>query len=126
MMPTALRRSEPLATLRIIAAYLGPPTIWSGHLLFAYLFVSFTCAYGGTATVRTIVAAFTAIALSGIAACGWIGFTHARELDTLPWTDVERREHSRGFLARAAIYLAVLFFIATLFEAAPAFALNSC
>jgi hypothetical protein len=126
MMPAALRQHEPLRTLRILAAYMGPPANWSGHLLYAYLFVSFTCAYGGTATVRAIVAIVTAIALGAIAACGWMGYTHTAEMQTLRWQDAEGRMRSRGFLARAAIYLAVLFFIATLFEAAPAFALNSC
>lgn len=126
MMPASLHRQEPLRTARIVIAYMGPPVIWSTHLLVVYLFATMTCAYGGTATVRALVAVMTAITLGVITACGWMGYTHAAEMETLPWQHADGRMHSRGFMSRAAMYLAVLFFIATLFGAAPAFALNSC
>jgi hypothetical protein len=125
-MRASLRRREPVRMMRLWAAYLLPPTIWSSHLLFAYLFSSFTCAYGGTATVRTEIALITAIALAAIAACGWMGYTEAKDLDVLGWDHAEREIRSRGFMARTAMFAAMLFFIATLFEAAPAFALRTC
>ncbi|MBF6599949.1 MAG: hypothetical protein IVW36_05515 [Dehalococcoidia bacterium] len=125
-MPPLLRRREPVRLVRIWMAYLTPPIAWSGHLLIIYLFASFTCAYGGTATVRVLIALTTAIALGLIIAAGRIAYTEAQELGALSWTHEEGRIRSRGFLVRSAIYSSVLFAIATLFEAAPAFALQGC
>lgn len=110
----------------LILVYITPPTIWSGHLLFAYLFVSFLCPWGGTAAVRAEIGAITFITLAVIAACAWIAWVHAAEYGANLMNPDEVKSRSRGFLAHSAVYTSAVFFIATLFEAAPAFALEVC
>jgi len=110
----------------LLVVYLGPPSAWSGRLLFAYLFVSFLCPWGGTFAIRAEIAALTFITLTIIAACGWIAYAHASEYGVNMANPDEVKSRSRGFLAHSAVYTAALFFIATLFEAAPAFALSAC
>ena len=110
----------------LILVYLIPATAWSGHLLFQYLFVSFLCPWGGTAAVRAEIGALTFLTLAIIAACMWVAWVHAGEYGANLMNPDEVKSRSRGFLAHSAVYTGAVFLIATLFEAAPAFALQTC
>lgn len=104
-----------------------PPTVWAGHFLFCYLWVSVSCAKQG-AFPRFPVAflAGTAVALAIIFASGVIAWVQSRAPGDDPphddSTDIDRLR----FLATATVLLAGLSFVAVIFTAAPALMLTDC
>jgi hypothetical protein len=113
-------------------AMIVSPTIWAVHFLFCYILAAIFCAKAGTpaadlATVRLWIAAFSALALSGIAASGIQAFRlgHFMECERTPH-DADTIQDRRRFLAYATLLLSGLSFVATLFVALPAVFFASC
>jgi hypothetical protein len=96
---------------------LGPPVIWSVHLVLCYLLVTATTVLGDTG-VRIEIIAITVVALAGIALCAVI----AKDLN-MPRDDADPAglppfARSLGFATCA------LFALATLFTLVPVLVLD--
>ena len=104
-----------------------PPTVWAGHFLFCYLWVSVSCARMG-AFPRFPVAFVlgTAAALIVIIASGVIAWVQSRTPGDPPphehGTDIDRLR----FLAVSTLLLAGLSVVGVLFTAIPALMLTDC
>jgi len=100
---------------RLAAALaLGPPAVWSLHLLVCYFIVS----WGGAdnTTLRWLLTAVTLVALSIIGAVGIVAARHLRSRSG--------ESDASLLLYRLALGFCVLFAIATIFTAFPVYALR--
>jgi hypothetical protein len=110
------------ASLVLWYSVLAAPVAWSLHLLVCYLLVSTACDADET-RVRLLVARITALTEATIVTGGIAGYRYWRRGDDGPVIDNESRP---TFMAYLGLTESVLFFIGTLFTAAPAFALPVC
>jgi hypothetical protein len=105
------------------------PTIWFMHFLACYLTASVWCARAGQTAalggVRGAVAAYTALALTGIAVTGWHGYRRYRFAAAGPLHRDTGQDRHR-FLGLASLLLSVLSVVAVLFVALPALFIQSC
>jgi hypothetical protein len=113
-------------------AMIVAPTIWAVHFLACYIVAAIFCAKAGVpsadlATVRWWIAAFTVLALAGVAASGIQAFRlgHFMEGKAAPH-DADTIHDRRRFLAYATLMLSGLSFVATVFVALPAVFFASC
>ena len=107
------------------------PTIWMAHLLLSYVTAAVWCArYAGPGgsldPVRTAVTWYTAIALAGIVAAGWNGFTRHRYGGSEVPHDEDTPEDRHRFLGFATLLLAGLSAVATIFVALSSALFGSC
>jgi len=104
-----------------------PPTVWSVHFLFAYLWAAVSCAKTGFfAEFPTLFTAGTVLALAAIALSGWIAHRQTRLRGDPPpheqGTDIDRLR----FLAKSTLLLAGLSFVGVLFTALPVVFIGDC
>lgn len=107
------------------------PAIWSAHFLLSYITVAIWCEKvagrdGSLFGARVAVAAYTVIALIGIAITGYIGFRRHRTLEGEPPHDADTPEDRHRFLGFATLLLSGLSAIAVIFDALPAVLIGSC
>lgn len=107
------------------------PAIWAGHFMLSYLTAAIWCAKvagraGSLEPARVAIAVYTAVALLGIAAVGWIGYRrHSYGAATVPH-DFDTAEDRHRFLGFATLLLASLSFVATIYVAMAALFFGSC
>lgn len=104
-----------------------PPTVWAGHFLFAYLWVSVQCAkLSGFARYPLVFWGGTALALLVIVGAGVIAFVQSRAPGDPPphehGTDIDRLR----FVAYSTLLLAGLSFVAVVFTALPVLFIEDC
>jgi hypothetical protein len=115
------------------------PTIWAAHLLLSYITAAIWCAKfagpaGSLGNVRTAVAWYTVVALSGIAIVGWEGFRRHRYTTEGPrgggteatTHDLDSPEDRHRFLGFATLLLAGLSAVAVLYAALSATFFTTC
>jgi hypothetical protein len=107
------------------------PTIWAAHFLLCYLTAAIWCAkFAGAESslngVRVAIAIYTAGALAGIIANGWVGWKrHSHALEATQH-DFDSREGRHRFLGFATLLLSALSAIATIFVAMVALFFEDC
>ncbi|MGE0448211.1 MAG: hypothetical protein AB7Q29_01365 [Vicinamibacterales bacterium] len=107
------------------------PVIWAAHFLLCYVTAAVWCAKAGTSlqsldTVRWGIAAYTVVALAGIAVVARAGF-RAHTLASPPSPhDVDSPESRHGFLGFAALILSGLSAVAVCYTALAAVFIGSC
>jgi hypothetical protein len=112
---------------RLVAA----PLLWAGHFLLSYCTAAVWCAKfagadGSLSSVRVAIAAYTAIALTGIVFVGWSGFQrHSFTGSTMPH-DFDSPASRHRFLGFATLLLAGLSAVAVLYAAIAAVMIRSC
>jgi hypothetical protein len=120
----AQRRSSTLWAL------IAPPTIWSLHFLFCYVYAAVRCAKSGplevVGDVRLAIAVATAIALGLVAVSGYVAWLQTRLGGASPPHQESTDEDRHRFLATAKLLLAALSFVAIVFTAIPAFIFTDC
>lgn len=107
------------------------PAIWAAHLLLCYITAAIWCAKfvppgGPLGSIRTAIASYTAVALVGIVATGWVGFrrhSYGTETTTHDLDSVEDRHRFLGF---ATLLLAGLSAVGVLYAALAATFFESC
>ncbi len=99
------------------SASLGPPVVWSVHLLLAYYLVSIT-RDNGESWVRIEIGGLTVIAMALIAATTFVAYRLSREQGDAEST-VDR------FFGSFGIASGVLFFVATLLTAWPVYMIST-
>ena len=110
-------RSEKHRYLWMLAA---GPTIWAAHFLLSYITAAVWCAkFGGRqgmlAPVHTAIGWYTAVALAGIVLVGVSGYgRHGRGFAT-DEHDLDTPDDRRRFLGFAALLLAGLSAVATIY-----------
>jgi hypothetical protein len=108
-----------------------PPAIWAAHFMLAYLTAAIWCAKAAERTVsidgvRTAIAAYTVLALAGIAAIGWVGYRrHQHGNEALPH-DLDTPGDRHRFLGFATLLLASLSAVATLYASFVAIFFRTC
>jgi hypothetical protein len=107
------------------------PSVWLAHFLACYLTAAVWCAKASDVAaplggVRWAVAAYTALALLGIAGTGWLGYrrAHFGTGALLHHRDTAQDRHR--FLGFAALLLSGLSAVAVLYVALPALFIASC
>jgi len=98
------------------------PTIWAAHLLLSYITAAVWCAKyasrdGSLAPVRWAIAAYTVVALAGIAWNGRSGLHRHRRGTESPPHDYDTPGDRHGFLGYATVLLSGLSAVAVLFAA---------
>ena len=107
------------------------PTIWAAHFMLSYVSAAIWCAKyvprdGTLDPVRWAIAAYTAVALIGIALNGWSGYRrHRLGGATLPHDDDTPADRHR-FLGFATALLAALSAIATVYAALVIVFVRTC
>jgi hypothetical protein len=107
------------------------PVIWAAHFLLSYLTAALWCGMvvgrgGSLATARIAIAAYTALALTGIAVVGWVGYRrHSYGAAPLPH-DLDTPEDRHRFLGFATLLLSGVSAIATIYVALAAVFIGSC
>jgi hypothetical protein len=120
--------AEQNATLWILPA---SPTIWAAHFLSCYLTAAIWCAklsgaQGSFWTVRVAIAAYTVVALAGIAICGYSGWrSHRYGSASLPH-DADLPEDRHRFLGFATLLLSGLSAVAVCYSALAAVFIRNC
>ncbi len=126
-MTTHPERDESLWALTVA------PTIWAVHFLLSYTSAAVWCAKVGQASasidgIRVVIAVYTAVALTGIAVAGVIGYRrhgYGHGLETTGH-DFDTPEGRHRFLGFAVLLLAGLSAVATIFTALPAVFIQTC
>jgi hypothetical protein len=107
-----------------------PPTVWSLHFLFCYVYAAIQCAKGGHLhsldAVRLAVAAATTVALLAVAASAYVAWAQMRIEGDPPPHQESTEEDRHRFLATAKLLLAALSFVAILYTAIPAVIFADC
>lgn len=107
------------------------PLIWAAHFMLCYVTAAVWCAkvagpLGALGAARVAIAAYTAVALGGIAAVGWSGWErHTFDGATLPH-DYDSAADRHRFLGFAMLLLAGLSAVATIFTALAAVFVETC
>jgi hypothetical protein len=107
------------------------PTLWAAHFLLCYLTAALWCARAAQpgaplGPVRGAVAAYTVLALGGIAFTGWKAFRrHRYRSGTVPH-DLDTPEDRHRFIGFATLLLSALSAVATLFTAAVPLFFGTC
>lgn len=107
------------------------PTIWAAHFLASYITAAIWCAKyaprdGSLAPVRCAIAAYTVIALAGIAWNARSGLQRHRRGTESPPHDYDTPGDRHGFLGYATVLLAGLSAVAVLFAAIVIVFFNDC
>lgn len=126
---TTATRERPLYLWALAAS----PAIWAAHFLLSYGTASIWCAKvagvgGSLSGARIAIAAYTAVALAGIALVGWDGHRrhrHRHAPDSEPHDD-DTPEDRHRFLGQATVLLSALSAVATVFEALVVVFVGSC
>ncbi|WP_438480211.1 hypothetical protein [Oleiharenicola lentus] len=87
------------------------PLIWATHFMASYLTAAIWCAKfsthdGSLSPVRSAIAAYTVIALAGIAWNAWSGWKHQRRLPPSGEQDADTPEGRHRFIGFATTLLA--------------------
>jgi len=106
-----------------------PPLIWALHFIASYATVSVWCsriASDGTPfwQVRSIIAAYSVVALSAIFVVGWIGYGKCSRGSAAPSEDTPESRYR--FLGYATLLLSSLSGVAIAFAALVAVFFRSC
>jgi hypothetical protein len=107
------------------------PVIWAVHFLLSYGTAAIWCAKvvgsgGSLAGARLAIAFYTAVALAGIAAIGWIGYRrHGCAGADLPHDD-DTPEDRHRFLGFATLLLAALSSLAVGYETVVVVFIDRC
>lgn len=107
------------------------PTIWALHFLASYLTAAIWCAkYSGEdrsiGGVPWAIGIYTAVALAGIAVSGWHGYRRYRYRGGGTPHDADTPEDRHRFLGFAALLLAALSGVATVWVGAVGMLFRSC
>lgn len=107
------------------------PTIWAVHFMASYLTAAIWCAkYSGEDRsidgVPWAIAVYTAVALAGIAVSGWHGYRRHRYRGGDTPHDSDTPEDRHRFLGFAALLLAALSGVATVWVGAVGMLFRSC
>jgi hypothetical protein len=107
------------------------PTIWAGHFLLCYVTAAIFCAKtwppeASLWSVRVAIAAYTAVALAGIAAVAYIAFRAHRYEGEPPPHDADTPEDRHRFLGFATLLLSGLSAVAVVYSALAAVFIRSC
>ena len=119
----------PERPLYLVMLPLGP-AIWAAHFFATYVTAALWCSPalpGDTLDgAHAVIAAFTAVALVGIAAVGWSGYRrHSFGAATLPHDDDSPEDRHR-FLGFATMLLAGLSAVATLYVGVSTAFFSTC
>lgn len=113
-------------------AILGAPAAWGLQLFLSWMVTSSSCAEGATATpigvgaTRILLVSFDVAAILVCVAALWVGFGAWRRISgDSAITAVHGREPS-DFLSAIALFIAVVFTMATFLQAIPSFSLPVC
>lgn len=125
MMERLAERKESLWRLAI------SPTIWAAHFMLSYVSGAIWCAkYAGPAgsltPIRWAIAAYTVVALIGIAINGWDGWRRHRIGNATVPHDDDTPEDRHRFLGYATALLAALSAVATIYAALVVLFVRSC
>lgn len=107
------------------------PIIWSLHLLLSYITAAVWCAkvagrIGPLDGLRTVVIAYTVLALAGIAITAWRGWRqHTFGRGTAPH-DANTAIDRHRFLGFATLLLCGLSFLATVYVTLPVIFIGGC
>ena len=119
--------SEERQRLWIIAV---SPSLWLAHFLACYLTVAVWCAKvaqpSSLGSVRWAVAAYTALALPGIALTGWLGYRRYRLGAGARLRHRDTPADRQRFLGFASLLLSGLSVVAVLYVALPALFIEDC
>lgn len=107
------------------------PTIWAAHLLLSYITAAVWCAkfaapgamLGG---VRTAVAAYSGVALVGIAVVAWEGYRRHRHGTEATTHDLDSADDRHRFVGFATLLLAGLSAVGVLYAALAAAYFETC
>ena len=107
------------------------PTIWVVHFLLCYLSAAIWCAKfvpanGSLWNVRMAIAVYTGLALIGIGATLWSGFSRHRFGSASVPHDFDTPEDRHRFLGFATVLLSALSAVAVLYVALAAVFIRSC
>lgn len=107
------------------------PVLWFAHFLACYGTVSVWCAKvvgrtGQLGGARLAIAAYTAVALAGIAAAGWRGWKRHRNGPATPPHDDDSPADRHRALGYVTVLLSGLSAVATLYVALAAVFVGSC
>lgn len=107
------------------------PTIWAAHFLASYVTVAIWCAKvvpreSDLGAARIAVAAYTAMALFGIAFTGWRALVRHRHRGARPPHDSDTPEDRHRFLGFAALLLSIVSAIAVVYVALPSLFIETC
>ena len=107
------------------------PTIWALHLLLCYITAAIWCAKfvasgGPLGGVRTAIAWYTALALSGIVAIAWEGYRRHRHGTETTTHDLDTVGDRHRFLGFATLLLSGLSAVAVLYAALAAAYFETC
>ena len=106
-----------------------PPTIWTVHFLFCYLWAAIRCAKmpdRAFAGFPLLVAAVTAAALLAILVAGTIAWSQERAPGDPPPHDASTDEDRDRFIAKSTLLLASLSFVAVVYTALPIVFIGAC
>jgi hypothetical protein len=112
-------------------AIAASPALWAGHFLLSYATAAVWCAKfagasGSLAPARAAIAAYTVVALAGIALVGWRGAKrHSVGAASVPHDDDSPEDRHR-FLGFATLLLSGLSAVATVYSALAAAFIGSC
>lgn len=121
MTETDLDRDRDLPENKLYLLMLAAgPAIWMGHLLLTYATASVWCAKvagpgGPIGSVPAFVAWYSVVALAGIGAVGWSGYRRHRHGSEAVPHDMATAGDRHRFLGFAALLLAGLSAVATLY-----------
>lgn len=107
------------------------PVLWAAHFLLCYITAAVWCgklvgADGSLWTVRVAIAAYTAVALLGIGAVGWIGYrAHSLGSASVPHDDDSPEDRHR-FIGFATLLLSGLSAVAVVYAALVAVFIETC
>ena len=106
------------------------PAIWAAHFMASYITTTIWCAKlsldGSLGHSRTLVAAYTLVALLAIGFTGWQGYRrHRHGSETRPH-DFDSREDRQRFLGFATLLLSGLSAVATIYSALAPLWITSC
>lgn len=104
------------------------PTLWAVHFLLCYVTAAIWCAKQAEVAlgpVRGAVAAYTVVALAGIAATGWRAWLRRRGDEGEPHGEDTPSDRD-SFLAFATVLLSGLSFVAVVFTALAAVFIGDC
>lgn len=108
----------------------GGPAIWAIHFLASYVTAAVWCAKAGRAVplgdVRTVLVAYTVVALLAIALLGWRGLRrHRWGTARLPHDEASAGDRHR-FLGFATLLLCGLSFVAVIYMALVIAVIGTC
>jgi len=110
---------------------IASPAVWGTHFMLCYGTAALACARfasasGSLSGTRVAIAAYTVVALAGIALVGWRGYTHHRVAGGREAHDLDTSVDRHRFLGFASLLLSGLSALAVLYAALPAVFIEDC